>query len=262
MPDPLSSPFTSRNAGSVERRAGDPRTGPRTGPHTGPHNGPLLGVLMLDTRFPRPPGDIGCAETFPFPVAFRTVPGAAVREIVAPGARAARLLPDFVAAARALEADGVAAITTSCGFLAPMQADLAAAVSVPVLTSALMIGPALLAALGGRRLGILTADAGQLGPEHLSAAGLDPARVEIAGLQDAPAFRAAILEDGPTLDAEALAREVAEVCRALRDGHPDLGGILFECTNLPPYAAEARAASGLPVWSILDAVDLMLSGVG
>jgi hypothetical protein len=30
--------------------------------------GLALGVLMLDTRMPRLPGDVGNAETWPFPV--------------------------------------------------------------------------------------------------------------------------------------------------------------------------------------------------
>src|SRR5437773_7803605 len=95
-----------------------------------------VGILMLDTRFPRIPGDMGNAGTFPFPVRYHRVAGADSDLVVRRGA--AGLLPAFVAAAKALEAEGVGAITTNCGFLAKFQRALSDAVSVPVVTSALL----------------------------------------------------------------------------------------------------------------------------
>ena len=64
----------------------------------------FLGVLMLDTRFPRPPGDIGNPETFQrrgIPVRFRVVAGASPRRIVKEADPA--LLQPFVDAALQLE---------------------------------------------------------------------------------------------------------------------------------------------------------------
>src|SRR5205807_10461921 len=99
--------------------------------------GQALGILMLETRFPRPPGDVGNALTWPFPTHYRVVKGAHPSRIMGrdpdPG-----LLAPFLDAARELEAHGVRAITTSCGFLAVFQRELASAVSVPVVTSALL----------------------------------------------------------------------------------------------------------------------------
>ena len=42
-----------------------------------------LGILMLDTRFPRIVGDIGNAETFPFPVIYQTLEGLGPSDAVA-----------------------------------------------------------------------------------------------------------------------------------------------------------------------------------
>ena len=102
--------------------------------------GQALGILMLDTRFPRPPGDVGNANTWPFPTQYRIVKGADTSRIMGE-APDPTLLEPFLEAARDLEAHGVRAITTSCGFLAVFQRELAAAVSVPVLTSSLLQVP-------------------------------------------------------------------------------------------------------------------------
>src|SRR5207245_4877919 len=88
-----------------------------------------VGILMLDTRFPRIPGDMGNAATFPFPVRYQRVTGADPDRVVRRGA--AGLLPNFVEGARQLESEGVGAITTNCGFLVKFQRELAGAVAVP-----------------------------------------------------------------------------------------------------------------------------------
>ena len=57
-----------------------------------------VGILMLDTRFPRIQGDMGNAGTFPFPVRYHRVSGADPDLVVRRGAEG--LLPAFVAAGR------------------------------------------------------------------------------------------------------------------------------------------------------------------
>ena len=62
--------------------------------------GAPLGILMLEARFPRIPGDMGNGTTWPFPVLFRVVRGASPERVVLQGAKG--LLPDFIAAAKDL----------------------------------------------------------------------------------------------------------------------------------------------------------------
>lgn len=207
-----------------------------------PHDPGLrsLGILMLDTRFPRPPGDVGHAATFAMPVRYAVVRGASPQRVVRDADRG--LLGPFIDAARALVADGAAAITTSCGFLARWQTELQAAVPVPVWTSSLLLVPEL-AAL---RPGVITVDAGALDAAVLRGAGADPA-TPVQGIAPASALARTLLDDRPELDMQAAERTVVEAAEALVTRHPHIGAIVFECTNLPPYAAAVEAACGLPV---------------
>src|SRR5215475_8620781 len=133
--------------------------------------GVTVGILVLDTRFPRIVGDIGNARTFPFPVRYQRVTGADPDLVVRRGAEG--LLPAFIDGARALEREGVGAITTNCGFLVKYQREMAAAVSVPMFTSSLLLVPLVHRMLGpGRRVGLMTVNSAALGPEHLAGAGI------------------------------------------------------------------------------------------
>src|SRR2546422_4019691 len=138
-----------------------------------------VGILILDTRFPRILGDVGNAATFPFPVRYHRVSGAHPDLVVRRGAEG--LLPAFVQGARALEGEGVGAITTSCGFLVKYQQELAAAVRVPVFTSSLLMVPLVHRLLpAGRRGGIMTLDPPAPRPGDPRGAGL-PNEIPNAG---------------------------------------------------------------------------------
>lgn len=212
---------------------------------------------MLDTVFPRIPGDIGHAATFPFPVLYHRVRGASPARVVREADPA--LLDGFLEGARALEAEGVLAITTGCGFLSLFQRQLAAAVRVPVITSALMLVPMVARMLApGRAVGILTVDSGSLTPRHLAEAGIGgDVPVVVAGLEGGRAFTRVLLENDLELDVEAARREHVEAARDLVERHPEVGAVVLECTNMPPYAAAIREATGRPVFDITTLIRLV-----
>src|SRR3569623_1614548 len=133
--------------------------------------GAPLGILMLEARFPRIPGDMGNANTWPFPVLYRVESGASPEKVVLRGA--AGLLPDFIEAASYLVRLGAEAITTNSGFLSLFQKELAAAVGDPVATSSLMQVPWVQATLPpGKRVGLVTVSGATLSPAHLEGAGV------------------------------------------------------------------------------------------
>ena len=199
-----------------------------------------LGVLMLDTRFPRLLGDVGNAASFAMPVRHGVVRGASPQRVVREADRA--LLAPFIDAARAMATEGAAAIVTSCGFLARWQAELQAAVDVPVWTSSLLLLPELAAS----RPGVITVDAVACGAALLRSAGADAA-TPVQGLCPRSALVRTLLDDLPELDRDAAERTVVEAAQRLVERQPDTGAIVLECTNLPPYAAAVEAACGLPV---------------
>jgi Asp/Glu/hydantoin racemase len=211
--------------------------------------GAPLGILMLEARFPRIPGDMGNAGTWPFPVLYRVVRGASPERVVLEGARG--LLPDFVAAARDLVDLGAEAITTNCGFLALFQAELAAAVKVPVATSSLMQVPWVQATLPpGRRVGVITVSRGSVTPAHLDGAGV-PRDTPMEGTESGREFfRVLIKAEKQDMDVALAERDILDAGERLVARHPDIGAIVLECTNMPPYAAALRDALGMPVFDI------------
>jgi Asp/Glu/hydantoin racemase len=222
--------------------------------------GAPLGILMLEARFPRIPGDMGNATTWPFPVLYRVVKGASPERVVLQGA--AGLLPDFLEAAEELVTYGAEAITTNCGFLSLFQHEIAARVRVPVATSALLQVPWVQATLPpGKRVGVVTVSASSLTPAHLAAAGV-AADTPIVGTESGEEFfRVLILGEKHDMDVDLAARDILDAGRHLMDTHPDVGAIVLECTNMPPYAHALRAALDVPVFDIYSLITWLHAGI-
>jgi hypothetical protein len=221
-----------------------------------------LGILSLDTAFPRIRGDVGNAQSYPFDALVQIVEGADSPLIVKDGVIDPAILARFEAAAVDLVGRGAAAIVSTCGFLISAQAQIAASVKVPVMLSALSLYPMVKATCPGR-IGILTASRSALGPTALAAAGIMPVDVAIAGMEDEPAFTDVILvtksAQPETLDAAAIEKAAVRKALSLQRDHADLSAIILECGNLPPYATAIRKATGLPVFHLLDAAQSLMA---
>ena len=218
----------------------------------------MLGVLTLDTAFPRIAGDIGAAETFPFPVRHAVVRGAGVHAVVHEAD--ARLVPAFVAAAQGLASDGCIAITTTCGFLVRWQDEIARAVDVPVLTSALVMLSLVARCVGtARPVGVVTYSAQSLTAEVLAAAGADPV-TPVAGVEPHGYFAATIRDGAATLDRARMAADVVSAAQALAAARPDIGAIVLECANMPPYRDAVAGALRIPVFDMVDLVSWFYAG--
>lgn len=227
-------------------------------------SGQAVGILMLETAFPRIPGDIGNATTFEFPVLYRPVSGALPRRLVLELDPA--LLQPFVDAARDLERAGVRAITTSCGFLALFHRQMAEAVSVPVFSSSLIQVPMVYRMLrSDQRVGILTANRSALTEQHFRGVGWssDEIPVHVAGLEHTALFMPShhYPERYPEVDFAQVEAEVVDGAQRLVAEAPDIGAIVLECTNLPQHAAAIQRATGHPIFDIVTLTKMVYSCV-
>jgi hypothetical protein len=217
-----------------------------------------LGVLMLETRFPRVPGDIGNPASFDVPVRYRIVRGASAARVVRE--RATGLLQPFIDAAQELVAEGCGLIATSCGFLALFQDQLQAALPVQVAASSLLQVATTQARLApGQQVGIITIAPESLSADHLRGVGADLA-TPVVGVRPDGEFIRAIMGDQPEMDTDKLRAEVLEAGARLLQAHPRVGAIVLECTNMPPYSAALGEATGLPVYDILTLLKGRLRG--
>jgi hypothetical protein len=147
-------------------------------------------------------------------------------------------------------------LSTSCGFLALYQDELAAVSPVPVATSALL----LIGQMTERKVGVITASAKNLTAAHFLAVGA-PADTPVVGMPENGSFAGTFLKNGPTLDRHAVEREVLAAGRALVAAHPEIDTVVLECTNLPPYKRALEKELGLPVHDVRDLLAGLYAGL-
>jgi hypothetical protein len=218
-----------------------------------------LGILMLDTAFPRVRGDVGCAATFTFAVRIAAVAGASIDAVVHRPSSA--VLPGFIAAGRTLADEGCVGLVTTCGFLARWQRALADALPIPILSSSLLQVPLIARTMPAhRRVGIVTYSTADLTPDVLEGAGVDPA-TPVAGVAPDGYFARTIRDGAQTLDAQRMAADTVAAARELSQRHRDLGAIVLECANMPPYRAAVQAAVRLPVFDAAQLIAWFRAGL-
>jgi len=222
--------------------------------------GESIGILMLDTRFPRIHGDIGNALTFPFPVRYKKVSGATPVRVVKE-ADPALILP-FIEAARELEQEGVCAITTSCGFLAIFHKHLSRAVNIPVFSSSLLQLPMVAAIIGPhKKVGIMTASRPHLTPLHFKGVGAEGIDMVIYGMEEEEEFHKVFLEGKEEMDVAKVEQEMVKVAQTMIREHPDVGAIVFECTNMPPFRKAVQKAVNRPVFDIVTLTNYVYDSI-
>ncbi len=223
--------------------------------------GQSIGILILNAAYPCIPGNVGNATTFSFPVRYKVIEEASIDRLL--NKQDPTLLKPFINAAKELESEGVKAITGACGFMALFQQEIKNAVKIPVfLSSLLQINFILQILEKDKKIGVITADAKALSDRHFSAAGVPlDAPIVIAGMENQPEFRDAVLKEKGTLDSDRVEKEVVSVARALVDAHPDIGAMVLECSDLPPYAQAVQASVNLPVFDFVTMINFVHASV-
>jgi hypothetical protein len=217
--------------------------------------GTAIGVLMLDTIFPRVPGDIGNATTWKYPVCYHIVKGASTGRIMAETPDP-DLIDPFIKGARSLEKMGVRLITTSCGFLGPFQPYIAEAVKIPVITTSLIQVPSVSAMIGGRKVAILMERVHIMKENHFSGAGWssEDIPVIIHGMPDDAYFPTVFIGNSLTADIGRLSADIKALGDTLIKRHPEVGAVVCECTNFVPFNRMLQEVVKVPVFDIVTLV--------
>lgn len=212
-----------------------------------------IGILMLNTKFPRFKGDIGNKDTFSFPTIPYVIQNAFSSNVVLKSDK--ELLHFFIEGAQLLEKQGVKAITTSCGFLSIYQREIAQSVHVPVATSALLMLPLLSQMTGGKKIGILTANEYTLQEEHFTTCEAEHIPRVIKGMEGTEFHKMYVLGDCDA-DISVMEAELYERASELRKENMEIGAILLECTNMPPFSSKLYDF-GIPVFDIRTLVHML-----
>ncbi len=223
--------------------------------------GLTIGVISLESYFPKPVGHIKNPASFDFPILYKTVKGATIDRLIR--GRDPELLKPFIEAAQELEREGVRAITGSCGFLAMHQKEIAAAVGIPVFMSSLIQVPLVSRFLKfDQKVGVVVANSDALAEDHLKGSGIAGEPIVVAGMQQQKQFAEVILR-GVTSDLEMdlFEKELCFVVQGMLDENPDVGAIVLECTDLSHFAPELQKKFGLPIFDLSTLTRMVAAAV-
>ena len=222
-------------------------------------SGTSIGILVLDLGYPYLPGNVANASTYKFPVRFNILKESSVPQILS---HDQSLLDMIIEGGRELENDGVRAIVGACGYFGYYQKEAAAALDVPVfLSSLLQISIIKQTLKADQKVGVICAVSDSLSKETLGACGVeDPSELVIVGAQDLPEFKN-IINCTCHYNPNQLERELTELAVKLTTEHPEVGAILLECSDMPPFSWAVQNATGLPVFDFITLINWIHSAV-
>jgi hypothetical protein len=221
--------------------------------------GHAIGIVVIDIAYPLVPGNVANATTFNFPVMYKVLRGADIAQILR-GDPA--LLPPLIQGAQELVQQGARAIVGACGSFAYYQKAVAAVLEVPTFLSVMLQVPLILQGLRpDQRLGILAASAAALTPRVFEQCNIaDNSRLAIAEARNLPEFQNLLGCTG-RLNSRKLEQEVVALMRQFVKDTPDLGAILLQCSDLPPYAWAIQTAVELPIFDMNTLINWVHSAV-
>jgi len=213
-------------------------------------NGVKIGIIMLNTDFPRPVGDIGNTASYQYPARIFKLSQANVANVVSQSLSEDIIL-EVIAAGKKLVAQGCNILTTSCGFLAPIQARVQHELGLPFIASSLCLLPFLRQCFGPNSpMGVITFDSKTLSPAHFN--GHYDEQLLISGIENGQELHAVIKEGRAELDEDLALKDVKAAVQHILHHAPSC--LLLECTNLSPYKNALRHHFALPVFDLVDAV--------
>ena len=229
---------------------------------------PLIGILCWEEEgCPRGleqleelPGNSTNPKTFKFPVKYSRVKGANIHTILEKPSQSA--LRAMIMEARLMEEEGIRAISTSCGFNALFQGELADSVGVPVFTSSLMQIPLIQKMLKKvQTIGVITAKKSSLTKQHLKNVGIDDEiSLHIEGLESCTEWNKIFSAPEEDIDISMVGKDVVGIACSMKKSS-DIGAFVLECTDLPPFSDAIRKATDCPVFDFVTLTNFVYRAI-
>lgn len=231
-----------------------------SGVHTTPVRytaGFAIGIIAVHLIYPKLPGNVANATTYPFPVLYREVNFEIERLFEGD----LSIKDEIIRAAKELEQQGIRAIIGACGYFAHFQQDVKEAVDIPVFLSSLCQLPIIKTGISiKKKIAVLAASGANITDKLLEKVGTDSKQLIVENIGDLESF-SAIRYGRTELDNGSLTRDLCKVVVDLQEREPDIGAILLECSDLPPYAKQIQAVTGLPVFDFNTMIDMVYHSV-
>lgn len=220
-----------------------------------------VGIVYIENvNYPLIPGNVVNACTYDFPVRMKAVPNLTNDRLFN---NDPTIVNDIIETARSMvENDGVRAICSACGFFGNYQQQVRAALDVPVAMSSLVQLPWIQSLIRpDQKIGILTANKASMTEDLLKACGAT--RTDNLVIKDALKTDefAAVVDMRGCFNNTVAAREIMDLAEELVAEHDDLGAILLECSDMPPYASLVQEVTQLPVFDFITLIKWLRSGV-
>lgn len=216
-----------------------------------PYAGFPVGIICIKLDYPKIPGNVVNAQTFPFPVVYEVL-DFEIEHLFEGDPTLEQLVLD---AAKKLEGAGVKAIVGACGYFAHFQRSVANAVDVPVYMSSLCQLPMIRMGCGtDGEIGVLCANGENLDEKILSQIDESAEGLIIEDVSKLDSF-GAIRWGKDVLDNAALASDLADLAAQMREDSPNMKAVLLECSDLPPYSYDIQQACGLPVYDFITLIE-------
>ena len=215
--------------------------------------GGAIGILVLDLWYPYIPGNVANGSTFDFPVLFKILKGSTGQQITTADAALREMT---IQGGQELEQQGVRAIVGACGYFANFQEEAARRLSVPTFLSSVLQVPIIMRGLkADQKVGVICAYDHAFTPDLLGQCGVDDlSRVVVTGAQDCPEFRN-IIECSGHFNSHKIELELVDLAQKFVRDNPEIGAILLECSDMPPYAWAIQNAVRLPVFDFISLIN-------
>ena len=220
-----------------------------------------VGIVYIDeVNYPMVPGNVNNGFTYKFPVLLKPIMGLDPERLFANDPTIGQ---DVINAAKEMvQKDGIRALSSGCGFFGNYQREVADALDIPVGLSPMIMVPWIETMMkSSMKIGVLTANSEAFNDNIFKQCRIeDPDRIIVRGLRYEPNF-SAIPQQRGHFDNNGVRDDVVGKAMEILEENENVGAILLECSDMPPYANDIQMATQLPVFDFITLINFLANSV-